>query len=72
MSDSVKSCSVTCGLRLNRLDSLASLKLVFVLLSECHDEWSLARAFPLASTVGHASAFEVNAALVASQWQHRA
>ena len=37
-----------------------------VLFSECH-EWS-----PLACAVGHAATFAVNAAVVASQWQHRA
>jgi len=31
----------------------------------------VARASPLACTVGPASAFAVNAALMASQWKHR-
>jgi len=43
-----------------------SLYSVFVLLLECR-EWS-----PLAYAVGHTAVFTVNAALVASQWQHLA
>jgi len=49
---------------------LVSFFLGFVLLLDCH-EWSAA---PISACLcpGHAAAFAVNAALMASQWQHRA
>jgi len=41
----------------------------FVLLSECH-EWSATLTSAFLSRISHAAAFVMNAALVASQWQH--
>jgi len=48
-----------------------SLYSVSVLLSECH-EWSPAHNSACLRLMGHAAVFAVNAALVASQWQHHA
>jgi len=56
---------MTCGLRLNRLDSPVLFFSAFVLLSKCH-KWSVARASLLACSVGHPSGFVVNAALMAT------
>jgi len=64
MLSPVKSWSVTCDLRSNRLDSPALFTLVCVLLSECH-EWSVGRPSLLVCTVGRAVFFAVNDALVA-------
>ena len=66
--NSVKPWPMTCSLRLNRLDSAVSY-----ILSVCTPS-GMSRVFCGASivacTVGHAAVFAVNAALVASQWQH--
>ena len=51
-------------------------RLSFIYIPFLHSFWSVRsgrqRPSPLASIVGNAAAFAVNAALVARQWQHRA
>jgi len=71
MLDSVKSWSIPCGLRLNRLDNSVQFRLYPVIVLLSYHERSVRRPSPLVCAVVHASPFAVNAALVASQWQQR-
>ena len=72
MLNSVKSWSITCGLRLNRLDNSVQFRLYSVIVLLSYHERSVGRPSLLDCTEGHAAAFAVNAALMVSQRQHRA